>query len=173
MAEPKTSTISRPRAARSSTVAKPARARRASDAGRSRVGDLTRPIAIDRRILRRRQTSVLLGVFALAIAGSLAAALFVLPVQTYFAQDETITRREGQLRELDTVNADLAAEVARLRTDDGIREAAREELGYVEAGEARLSLVSPATLPTVLPDGWPYSVVSGIIAVRSGATSPP
>jgi cell division protein FtsB len=171
MADQPSSTISR--APRSSTVAKPARPRRASDAGRSRVGDLTRPIAIDRRILRRRRSTVLLGIVALAIAGSLAAALFVLPVQTYFDQDATIVRREAQLRELDAVNADLAAEVDRLRTDDGIREAAREELGYVEAGEARLSLVAPDVLPTALPAGWPYSVVTSIIALRSATTSAP
>ncbi|MCU0259446.1 MAG: septum formation initiator family protein [Ilumatobacteraceae bacterium] len=171
MADPKTSTITRPR--RTSSVARPARPRRASDAGRSRVGDLTRPIAIDRRIVRRRRSTVLLGMVAIAIAGALAAALFVLPVQTYFAQDETIVRRQAQLGELDAVNADLAAEVARLRTDDGIREAAREELGYVEAGEARLSLVSPGSLPTLLPDGWPYNVVTDVLALRGATPSAP
>ena len=149
-----------------SRVSKPATPPVASDAGRSRLGDLTRPISVDRRITRRRRSTVLLGVVALAIAGAIAAALFVLPVQTYFAQDVSIERRQGQLDQLEAVNAELQAEVDRLRTADGIREAAREEIGFAEPGERRLTLLALPDLPTDLPDGWPYSMVSDIIALR-------
>jgi cell division protein FtsB len=149
------------------SVAKPATAPRASDAGRSRLGDLTRPIAIDRRITRRRRSTILLGVVALAIAGAIATALFVLPVQTYFAQDETIAQRQAQLDQLEAVNAELQAEVDRLRTDDGVREAAREEIGYSEEGERRLTLLTLPDLPTELPDGWPYGMIGDVIALRS------
>lgn len=152
---------------RSSRVAKPATAPRASDAGRSRLGDLTRPISLDRRITRRRRSTVLLGLVAIAIAGAFAAALFVLPVQTYFAQDDSIERRQAQLDQLDEVNADLQSEVDRLRTDAGIREAAREEIGYSDPGERRLTLLDLPALPTDLPDGWPYGLVTDVIALRS------
>lgn len=152
---------------RSSTVAKPAAAPRASDAGRSRLGDLTRPISVDRRITRRRRSTVLLALVAVAIAGAFAAALFVLPVQTYFDQDESIERRQTQLDQLDQVNAELQSEVDRLRTDAGIREAAREEIGYSEPGERRLTLLELPALPTDLPDGWPYRMVTDVIALRS------
>ncbi|HUF99076.1 MAG TPA: hypothetical protein VMM60_13180, partial [Ilumatobacter sp.] len=60
------------------------------------------------------------------------------------------------------------AEVQRLKTDDGIREAAREELGYVEAGEQRSTIVDTDIVPTALPVGWPYDLVSGIVALKSG-----
>jgi cell division protein FtsB len=151
------------------TVNRPSTRRPASDAGRSRLGDLTTPIPIDRRITRRRRSTILFGLFALGVAVALSAALFVLPVQTYLDQETDLTQRQAQLDQLETVNADLAAEVDRLRTDDGIREAAREEIGYVEAGEGRTSLLPAPLLPTDLPDGWPYSLVEAVIGLRATA----
>lgn len=101
------------------------------------------------------------------MAGAFAAALFGIPVRTYLGQDETMAERTDQLTKLQAVNADLEAEVARLRTDDGIREAAREGLGYVEAGEQRSSIVDNNVVPTVLPVGWPYDLVTGIVTLRT------
>ena len=149
-----------------STIARPDSRRRASDVGRSRLGDITRPIRIDRRLTKQRRSTAALLLVAVAIAGALAAALFVLPVQTYFGQDARLEQRRGQLAQLEQVNDDLRAEVERLRTDDGVREAARVELGMVEAGERRQSILALPDVPTDLPDGWPYSLVSGIAEVR-------
>jgi len=154
------------------SVQRPETPPRASDAGRSRLGDLTRPIGVDRRIARQRRSNLLLGLVALVIAGAIAAALFVLPVQTYFGQDEVLAKRQEQLDQLDAVNFDLQREVDRLATDDGIREAAREEIGYVEAGELRQSVLEFPDLPTDLPDGWPYDLVTAIIAARTAAAAP-
>jgi cell division protein FtsB len=155
-----------------STIARPDSRRRASDRGRSRLGDITRPIHIDRRITKQRRSTALLVLFAVAIAGALAAALFVLPVQTYFGQDERLDQRRDQLAQLEQVNDDLRSEVERLRTDDGVREAARVELGMVEAGERRQSVLALPDVPTVLPDGWPYSLVSGITELRRNPPPP-
>ena len=149
-----------------STIARPDVRRRASDVGRSRLGDITRPIRIDRRITKQRRSTALLMLVAIAIAGALAAALFVLPVQTYFGQDARLEQRRDQLAQLEQVNDDLRSEVDRLRTDDGVREAARVELGMVEAGERRQSILALPDVPTDLPDGWPYSLVSGIAELR-------
>ncbi|MDW3213904.1 MAG: septum formation initiator family protein [Ilumatobacteraceae bacterium] len=149
-----------------STIARPDSRRRASDRGRSRLGDITRPIHIDRRITKQRRSTALLALVALAIAGALAAALFVLPVQTYFGQNDRLDQRRDQLAQLEQVNDDLRSEVDRLRTDDGVREAARVELGMVEAGERRQSVLALPDVPTELPDGWPYSLVSGIAEMR-------
>ena len=170
MSEARTSTIKRPD--KRSTVKKPARPKRAADAGRSRLGDLTSPIAVDRRLTRRRRSTLLLALVALVIAGAIAAALFVLPIQTYLGQNDDLAQRVRQLEQLETINADLQNEVDRLRTDDGVREAAREEIGYVETGEGRLTMMSFPDLPTDLPPGWPYGVVSGILALRSATESP-
>lgn len=152
------------------TKVKRAEPPRPSARGRSRVGDLTRPIPLDRRVVRNPRSTVLLGVLALGVAGALAAALFLLPVKTYFGQDDSLAQRNNQLTQLQTVNNDLRNEVDRLKTDDGVREAAREELGFVEAGEHRESILDFPPVPTALPDGWPYSLVKGIVALR---TNPP
>lgn len=156
-----------------STIDRPSTPPRASDRGRSRLGDVTRPIQIDRRITKQRRSSFLLAIVALAIASALAAALFGLPIQTYFNQDERIDQRRQQLIQLQAVNDDLQAEVDRLGTDDGVREAAREELGFVESGERRASVLDLPAVPTDLPDGWPYSLVNDITALRRNPPPPP
>lgn len=151
-----------------STIQRPETPPRASDHGRSRLGDVTRPVSIDRRIAGPGRSTILLGLAAVAIAGALAAALFVLPVQTYFGQDARIDDRSDQLQQLEKVNADLRTEVERLRTDDGIREAAREELGYVSEGERRETILALPDVPTDLPVGWPYDLVTDIVELRGG-----
>src|SRR5690606_13144738 len=124
-----TGRVAEPRATR---FRRPRRRRAASDQGRSRVGDATSPIVNELRLARGRNTTIALGLAAVLIAGALGAALFAIPIQNYFAQDEKLAQRASQLERLEAVNADLAAEVARLRTAAGVREAAREELGMVE-----------------------------------------
>ncbi len=149
------------------TVKKPTKAPRPSYARRSRLGDLTRPIAIDRRLSKDRRSAFLLGIVAVAIAGTLAAALFVIPVRTYLNQDDMLAQRQDQVDQLEAVNNDLRAEVERLRSDDGAAEAARQELGYIEGEERRETVLDYPALPTELPAGWPYSLVNSIVALRA------
>lgn len=154
-------------------VARPATPPRASDRGRSRLGDVTRPVVRDRRLAQRRRSTALLAIAAIAISGALAAALFGLPVRTYFEQDTQIAQREAQLAEISAVVEDLRSEVDRLRTDDGVREAARDELGFVEAGEQRETILEPTGVATDLPDGWPYDLVDDIVELRRNPPPPP
>ena len=128
---------------------------------------------IDRRITHQPRSSFLLAIVALGIAAALAAALFLLPIQTYFNQDTQLDLRRDQLAKLEAVNDDLRLEVARLETDEGVREAAREELCYVQAGEHRESMPALPDVPTILPDGWPYSLVTSIVALRTGPVQAP
>jgi cell division protein FtsB len=106
-----------------------------------------------------------LGVLALALIASLA----VFPVQTFLSQGDEIDRLADELARLESVNAELAAEVARLRTDEGVREAARDQLGYVGEDERRETIVPADAPPTDLPAGWPYGPVGRIIELRLGA----
>ena len=154
-------------------VARPSTPPSASDRGRSRLGDITRPVVRDRRLATRRRSTVLLAIAALGISGALAAALFGLPVRTYFDQDTQIAQREDQLAEITAVVDDLRSEVARLQTDDGVREAARSELGFVEAGEQRETVLEPTGVPTDLPEGWPYDLVENIVDLRKNPPPPP
>ncbi len=167
MAEETELETGRARPARRSHLRRSAR-RPAADAGRSRLGDLTRPIPVERRIVRRRRSTILLGAIALSIAIALAAALFIIPVQTYRDQSATLERRIEQVEQLEVVNAQLRSEVARLRTEAGTREAARSELGFGEAGEDRLRVLDLPALPTDLPAGWPYDLITSVIALRTG-----
>jgi hypothetical protein len=152
--------------ARSTTKVRKAPGRRASDEGRSRLGDFTRPIAKAQRITRNRRPALLLGLLALIIVGAIATALFGLPVRTWFEQEDALRMLDAELSELQSVNADLQREVDRAQTDAGLVEAAREELGYTEIGERRETMSALPDLPTNLPNGWPYRIVEQIIAVR-------
>ena len=156
--------------ARTTSVIRKAPGRKASDAGRSRLGDLTRPIAAEQRIATNRKPAILLGVAGLIVAGAIGAALFGLPVRTWFGQNDELARLAQQESELNSVNADLQREVDRLQTTDGIIEAARAELGLIQWGEQRETVTNLPLLPTDLPDGWPYGSVEQIIALR---TAPP
>jgi hypothetical protein len=153
--------------ARTTSVIRKAPGRKASDAGRSRLGDLTRPIARAQRIAPNRRPAILLGVAGLVVAGAIAAALFGLPVRTWFGQNEELARLTEQQSELESVNADLQREVDRLQTDAGITEAARVELGLIQWGERRETVTNLPPVPTDLPDGWPYGSVEQIIALRA------
>ncbi len=137
------------------------RARPAATRGQSRVAS--------RRTgsTNRSRPALILGAAAAVVAIAAVGSVIVLPLQEYMAQGDEIERLATELGRLEDVNADLAAEVARLRTDDGIREAARDELGYVTDGESRQTIREPGDLPIDLPDGWPYGSVADIIALRT------
>jgi hypothetical protein len=157
---------------RTTSIPRPKEKPKASDAGRSRLGDFTRPIPTDKRILRRPKWALFGGAFILVVAATIVAALVILPVQTWLDQDDDLVRRQAELEELQRVNGQLAGEVDRLQTDDGIREAAREEIGFVEAGDRRTTVLPLPALPRELPPGWPYNIVTGIFAARTAGPAP-
>ncbi len=143
--------------------------RAASDAGRSRLGDLTRPIASEQRITKNRRPALLLGAVGIIVAVAIGAALFVLPVKTWLGQNDKIDALRTQVDATESVNGDLQQEVNELQTDDGIRAAAREQLGYQQANERRQTIVRVPDVPTDLPDGWPYGPVEQIVRLRTAA----
>jgi len=60
-----------------------------------------------------------------------------------------------------------------LQTPEGIEEAAREEIGYVQRGEIRLTMLPAPPAPITMPSGWPYDTLAQIVAVRATEASAP
>jgi len=157
---------------KTTSIPRPKEPAKASDAGRSRLGDFTRPIPVEKRILRRPKLALFGGAFALLVIGTIAAAVFILPIGTWLDQDDDLAQRQAELDELQRVNGQLSGEVERLQTDDGVREAAREEIGFVDQGDQRSTILPLPPLPRELPAGWPYNVVSGMFAARTAGPAP-
>lgn len=157
---------------RTTSIPRPKDPPKPSDEGRSRLGDFTRPIPVEKRIFRRPRLTLFGGIFALVTVSAIAAAVFILPVGTWLDQGSDLEQRQAELDALQRVNGQLAGEVERLQTDDGIREAAREEIGFVDGGDQRLSFLPVPPLPRNLPNGWPYNVVTAIFDVRTSGLDP-
>lgn len=167
----KTSAISRPRSVRRVRAAD----ERAVEPDREHrlLGDLTSPIGVERRLVQRRTNRWLLALASLAVVGALAAALFVLPVKAWLRQRDELAEKRQELEVITNANEDLTAEVGRLDTPVGAAEAARDELGVVDEGEERISVLPGGAAPVALPAGWPYDAVTQIIAARAAIAAAP
>ena len=100
-----------------------------------------------------------------AVAGFLLA-VFTVPVKNWWLQDRALSAKQAEFDALADANEQLQSEVNKLQTPEGVRAAARDQLGYVVPGESRIRLLDGAALPRTLPNQWPYTMVSGIVAVR-------
>jgi cell division protein FtsB len=141
----------------------------ASDRDGTRLSDFTRPIPVDKRLVQGRRNRSMLTIGALVVTAAIVAVLFVLPVRTWLEQRSDLAEKQRQLEVIATANDRLNSEVIRLQTEEGIKEAARDVIGYGEPGEVRISTSPPPPAPLTLPTGWPYDAVSQIIAVRVAA----
>ncbi len=155
----RTTSIQRPR--------DPARKLLDHEVDTSRFAEFTRPIAKDKQLVKGRVKRLAFALVAMVIAAALIASLFVLPVKSWRQQRADLARKQNELAVLSNANAQLAADVNRLQTPDGIKEAARQEVGYVSIGEQRISVLATPDAPITLPTGWPYDAIAQIIAVRS------
>ena len=137
----------------------------------SRFADFTRPIPVEKQLVRGGGKRRIIGIGAGVITAAFIAALFVLPVQAWLRQQNDLDHKHDQLTALQDANAELANEVQQLQTPDGIEQAAREEIGYVQQGEIRYTILPPPKAPLTLPAGWPYDTIAKIVAVRSAAAA--
>ena len=133
--------------------------------------DIVRPDPGVHRLSQRREVrwAVRITVFAVVIAFMIAVVVF--PVRDYFVQNSTLAQKTSELEALADANEQLQSEVNQLKTAEGTRNAARDQLGYVLPGEQRVTLLPPTALPTDLPDAWPYTLVTDILKVRSSVVA--
>ncbi len=132
----------------------------------TRFADFTLPIPLEKQLVKGRGKRGIIALAATVITAALVAALFVLPVKAWLRQRDDIDRKQVELTALNDANAQLADEVSRLDTPEGIEEAAREEIGYVQRGEIRLTVLPAPDAPVTMPSGWPYDAIAQIVAVR-------
>ena len=152
----RTSSVPRPRQA--DTPPKGRASRRAAD--RREHGD-------DTRLIQRRRNRSLLSIGAAVIVAALAASLLILPLRAWLNQRTELAEREKELATLEAANARIEAANARLQTPQGIEEAARNDLGYLEIGEQQLTVLPAPPTGELLPGRWPYTIVSEIFSVRA------
>ncbi len=158
---------------RSSTIARPRIPGEPSRAQpRPTTGPLIRPEPGDQtKLVLRRRNRRMLGVGGALIAISLAAAVLVLPVRAWLDQRHELAERKRQLVALEQANADIDAQNQQLGSAEGVEAAARDELGYVRAGETITPVLPLPAAPPQFPDGWPYTAVVGIVSVRTKAAA--
>ena len=161
----RTTSIQRPRSS--------ARALLEREVDASRFAEFTRPIAKEKQLVKGRGKRLIFALVAVVIAAALIASLFVLPVKSWLQQRDDLAKKQNEFAVLGNANAQLAADVNRLQTPDGVREAARQEVGYVGIGEQRISVLSTPDAPVTLPTGWPYDAIAQIVAVRSAPPPSP
>ncbi len=109
----------------------------------------------------------MIGAVSLVVVGTAITSVIVLPLQSYLGQGDEIARLETELERMTAINDDLQAEVSRLRTDAGIEEAARDQLGYVSDGDERETILPFPDLPSDLPNGWPYGLIDAVMTFRT------
>jgi len=111
-----------------------------------------------------RIASMPLGV-VLVIA--LAVTMFVFPVRTWLHQREVLAQRESEYRAYEDVVEQLQDQILYLKTPEGLRDAIRTQLGYLQPNERRLPMMDIPALSATLPERWPYTMVSGALVVRT------
>jgi len=81
------------------------------------------------------------------VAVAIVLLVFVFPTRTYMAQRRQLSDAASELKLLDTQNAQLAGQVARLRTDAEIERIAREQYHLVRPGESAIAILPPPSSP--------------------------
>jgi cell division protein FtsB len=140
---------------------------RAAERTKEITRSIARPTPEHAKFGRRRSTRLALQFMAASIAVAAAFALLVFPLRDYVTQRSAIAQKVAEFDVLADINEQLQNEVNALSTPEGIRNAARAQLGYVFPGEQRMSLVQVDQLPTTLPTSWPYTLVTNIVTIRT------
>jgi cell division protein FtsB len=128
---------------------------------------IVRPEPLAQRISSNRGVRWTVGLATSTVGLAILLGVVVLPVSDWFVQNSAVAKRSAELEALADANEQLQNEINELKTPDGTRNAARDQLGYVMPGEQRVSLLPMPALPADLPDTWPYTLVESIVAVRT------
>ncbi|MFZ9706373.1 MAG: FtsB family cell division protein [Ilumatobacteraceae bacterium] len=116
-------------------------------------------------LLAGRLRSMAMPIAIIAILG-LTVTFLVVPLRTWIAQRDMVEIRSGQYAAYEEVNDALQDEIDALRTPEGVRQAVREQLGYLLPNERRVPLLEMPNASVTLPARWPYTLVASIVSLR-------
>jgi hypothetical protein len=114
------------------------------------------------RLVRSRKLRVASTPLAISVIVALVVAMSVFPVRSYINQRNLIAQKE-----IEDVIESLQDQVTYLKTEAGLQDAIRTQLGYLRFNERRLPMMDMPALSTALPERWPYTIVSTMLLVRS------
>lgn len=109
--------------------------------------------------------SIFVPVAVLAVLAVLSTFV-VSPIRTWIAQQDLVESRSSQYAAYEEVNDALQDEIDALRTPAGVRQAVRDQLGYLLPNERRVPLLEMPGASVDLPARWPYTLVAGIVSLR-------
>jgi len=116
-------------------------------------------------MLAGRLRSLAMPIAILTVLG-LTITFLVVPMRTWFAQRDMVETRSAQYAAYEEVNDALQDEVDALSTPAGVRQAVREQLGYLLPNERRVPLLELPNASVTLPARWPYTLVASIVTLR-------
>lgn len=111
-----------------------------------------------------RVASLPLGVVLMV---AFAVTMFVFPVRTWLHQREVLADKKSEYAAYEDIVEQLQDQVLYLKTPEGLRDAIRTQLGYLQPSERRLPMMDIPALSATLPERWPYTLVSGALVVRT------
>jgi hypothetical protein len=116
-------------------------------------------------LLANRLRSLAMPIAVISILG-LTVTFLVVPIRTWMAQRDMVDVRSDQYAAYEEVNDALQDEIDALRTPEGVRQAVRDQLGYLLPDERRVPLLEMPNASVTLPARWPYTVVASIVSLR-------
>ena len=119
------------------------------------------------RLVRSRKLRLASTPLAIAVIVALVVAMSVFPVRSYINQRNLIAQKEIEFAQYEDVIENLQDQVTYLKTEAGLQDAIRPQLGYLRFNERRLPMMDMPALSTALPERWPYTIVSTMLLVRS------
>jgi hypothetical protein len=119
------------------------------------------------RLVRSRKLRLASTPLAIAVIVALVVAMSVFPVRTYINQRNLLAQKEVEFAQYEDVIENLQDQVTYLKTEAGLQDAIRTQLGYLHFNERRLPMMDMPALSTALPERWPYTIVSTMLLVRS------
>lgn len=103
---------------------------------------------------------------AIVVVLGLTITFLVVPLRTWLSQRDLVESRSSQYAAYEEVNDALQDEIDALRTPEGVRQAVREQLGYLLPNERRIPLLEMPDASVTLPARWPYTMVASIVTLR-------